>query len=396
MTIGTSTRLKIGINGRFLQYPYTGIGQYTIQLLREFSKMKRERRDEVHHIDFVVVVPNEKCIELMRQEDINLPAVVIPEKKWLGKSLGKHWWEQIQVSGFFHEQKVNLVWLPYPCVRWFKKAADKTIVTVHDTIPWTSKKYQRGLLSRLAHWMSRVSTSQANHIITVSETSAKNIMWLCGVPQENITVIENGVSEIFHKIISPGIASEVLERYGLQHGKFLLYVGGYDARKNVKLMVESYRAYCEKHTCEYPLVLVGGKSHEDSLYADFDSALTEPENSRTVLIKTGFLSDPDLAALYQSSRGFVHFSSQEGFNIPLAQAMISHRPLLISDIDIHREIAGDDAIYMETEHEDSIANGWDALVHSSQAQSPTVDYSKRFSWNRSATAHLRTFKRIIL
>lgn len=160
-------------------------------------------------------------------------------------------------------------------------------------------------------------------------------------------------------------------------------------------MVESYRVYCEKHTCDYPLVLVGGKSHNDSLYADFDGALTDHGNSRTVLIKTGFLSDLDLAALYQSSRGFVHFSSAEGFNIPLAQAMISHLPLLISDIDIHHEIAGDDAIYVDTKNEDSRAKGWDALIHS-QAHTPSKDYSKRFSWNRSAAAHLRTFKRIIL
>ncbi|MCX6733435.1 MAG: glycosyltransferase family 1 protein [Candidatus Peregrinibacteria bacterium] len=387
--------MKIGINGRFLQYPYTGIGQYTIQLLREFSKMKRERRDEVHHLDFVIAVPNEQCIEQMQLENIDLPAVVIPEKEWLGKSLGKHWWEQVQVPGFFHEQKVNVIWLPYPCVRWFKKSADKTIVTVHDTIPWTSKKYQRRLFSRLAHRMSRVATSQADHIITVSETSAKNIMWLCGIPEKNITVIENGVSEIFHKLISQDVMSEVLGKFGLQNGKFFLYVGGYDARKNVKLMVESYRKYCESHTCEYPLVLVGGKSHEDSLYADFDGALTEPENSRTVIKKTGFLSDTDLAALYQASRGFVHFSSQEGFNIPLAQAMVSHLPLLISDTDIHHEIAGDDAIYVQTEGENSLEKGWDTLIHS-QTHTLSKDYSHRFSWDRSAHAHLRTFKRISL
>jgi len=386
--------MKIGINGRFLQYPYTGIGQYTIQLLREFSKMKHERRDETHHLDFVIAVPNEKCVERMRQEEIDLPVVVLPEKEWLGKSLSKHWWEQIQVSDFFHEQKVNLVWLPYPCVKWFKKASDKTIVTVHDTIPWTSKQYQRGLLSRLAHRMSRVSISQANHIITVSETSAKNITWLCGIPEKNITIIENGVSEIFHTLVSQDIMSAVLARFGLQNGKFLLYVGGYDARKNVKLMIESYRTYCQNHEC-LPLVLVGGKSHEDSLYADFDGAMTNSGNSCSVLIRTGFLSDVDLAALYQSSHGFIHFSSQEGFNIPLAQAMISHLPLLISDTDIHHEIAGDDALYVQTKDATSLEKGWDTLIHS-QAHSTTKDYSKRFSWNRSAHAHLRAFKRIIL
>lgn len=386
--------MNIGINGRFLQYPYTGIGQYTIQLLREFSRMKHEKRDEVHHIDFLVVVPDQICVELMRLEEINLPVIVLPEKEWLGKSLGKHWWEQIQVPRFFHTQKVDLIWHPYPCARWFGGGSTKTIVTVHDTIPWTHDAYRRGLLSRLTHWMSRRSVSRTTHVITVSETSAKNIVQVCGVPRESITVIGNGVSPLFHTSIPHNIIHEVLERYHLQLDGFFLYVGGYDVRKNVARMIESYKHYCRNHACPYPLVLVGGKSYEAPLYSDFDGTLTDPENSRTVLVKTGFLSDIDLAALYQSSHGFVHFSSAEGFNIPLAQAIVTRLPLLISDTDIHREIADDEAIYVRPDDGALIDKGWDALVHAHTSAS-TGD-SQRFSWSHSADLHLRIFKRTIL
>ncbi len=422
MIIDTPARLKIGINGRFLQHPYTGIGQYTMQLLREFSKMKHDNTDEVRHddslrhVDFIIAVPNQKCIEQMRREKIDLPVAIIPEKQWLAKSLAKHWWEQIQVSDFFHEQKVNLIWLPYACTKWFggnDKTRTKTIVTVHDTIPWTLPEYQRGLLSRLAHAMSRRSVAHADHIITVSKASANDISQTCDIAKEHIAVIKNGVSEIFHQPVSQNIIDETLKQYNLSPKQFFLYVGGYDARKNVRRMVESYKKYSEiyarhkKHTYPYPLVLVGGKSHEDALYADYDTItsvkpeadmLTENKNSRTVsIVTTGFLEDINLAALYQSSRGFVHFSSAEGFNIPLAQAMISHLPLLISDTTIHREIAGNSATYIQLDDDVTMMNGWDRLTNAdTRNDHPNSNDSNahQFSWERSAKDHLCIFNSI--
>lgn len=379
--------MKIGINGRFLQHPYTGIGQYTLQLLREFS-----RNESRYDMEYLIVVPNQACLDLLQREKIDLKVVVVPEKTWLTKSMAKHWWEQVQVPHAFREHRVDLIWLPYPCVRWFGGRSVPTVVTVHDTIPWTREEYRPGVLSSLAHAMGRHSTARANHIITVSKTSARDISRVCDVAEKNITIIENGVAEVFHRPVSPEYIAAVLRRFSLRERGFFLYVGGYDPRKRVDELIESYRKYGEMHAkrenrpCPYPLVLVG-------------SLTARPTSSNVSIVTTGFLDDLDLAALYQSARGFVHLSAAEGFNIPLAQAMISHLPLLLSDTEIHREITGAGATYVQADDECAMMSGWDKLVRSDGANDAAdadmrEKFSERFSWKRSATAHLDVFTHI--
>lgn len=375
--------MKIGINGMFLKHPYTGIGQYTLQLLREFS------RDTSRDIQFLVVVPNQACLELLRREKIDLPTELVQEKTWMTKGVAKHWWEQIQVPRALRKQSVDLIWLPYPSLQWFGGGNMPTVVTVHDTIPWTREEYQLGVLSWLAHVMSRRCIAKADHIITVSKTSAKDISAVCNVAEKDLTVIENGVAEVFHRPVSPEHIDAVLRRFSLRAREFFLYVGGYDPRKRTDVLIQSYRKYCEMYAkregrpCPYPLVLTASQH------------LTDAEKSRSVgIVTTGFLDDLDLAALYQSAAGFVHLSAAEGFNIPLAQAMVSHLPLLLSDTEIHREIAGGAATYVNPDDEVATIAGWEKLA-CSMAVSRDVDMreknSERFSWRRSAITHLNTF-----
>ncbi len=374
----TQTKRRIGINGWFLQHPYTGIGQYTINLLKEFAKKDASK--------FLVVVPNEACVERMKQDGIDLPTTILPPLSWAPASIQKHWWEQVQLPGFFEKQAfggagAETVWLPYPCVTWLRKPSYTTIVTVHDTIPWTEKEYSRGPLSALAHAMSRGAVRQADHIITVSETSAESIAKVCGVPRETIHVILNGVADVFfEKAVR---VEETLKTYGLAHDRYFLYVGGYDARKQVKKLVASYEKYCktqpESISSSFPLVLVGGQAQKDDLYADF---LTLQDSSGTVkIVTTGFVSDEVLNALYEGCRAFLHFSRVEGFNVPAVQALVKNRPCVLSDIPVHREIAGEYATYVNPDDPSFTAP---ALAE----KFPRDQYH----WSRSAQQHLNVIE----
>lgn len=378
--------MKIGINGRFLLEPYTGIGQYTIQLLRAFAQNGSD--DE-----YIIAVPEGASLEVLAEIDYMAKYVkVVPEITWTGKSVAKHYWEQVQIPDFFTNEKVDLVWLPYPSMRWFGAyGTAKTIVTVHDTIPWTMKKYSRNILSSLAHIMSRRSVGQADHVVTVSEASAKEIIEACQVPRENISVIWNGVADIFRKEIDPEIAKELMATFGLKEGEFFLYVGGYDARKQVKKMTESYMNFAEGAKCDYPLVLVGGKLYNDDLYSDFENS--EEISHAGKIIRTGFLSDQQLATLYKLARGFVHFSEKEGFNIPLAQAIVCGLPVLASDIPVHREIAEntENVILIDIDNQENIRKGWERVNILSKIES---DQDTLFSWKDSAKKHIKLFSQL--
>lgn len=378
--------MKIGINGRFLLQPYTGIGQYTIQLLREFAQNDSEN-------EYSIVVPEGASLEVLAEiGDMRKCVRVVPEISWAGKSIAKHYWEQIQIPNFFAQEKVDLVWLPYPCVRWFGGyGSAKIIVTVHDTIPWTMKKYSRGVLSWLAHVMSRKSLARADHIITVSEASAKEIIDICDVPREKISIIWNGVADIFRQAIDSETTKELMATFGLKEGEFFLYVGGYDARKQVKKMTESYVNFAEDAKCDYPLVLVGGKLYNDDLYSDFENDKNIPHAGK--IIRTGFLSNQQLTTLYKLARGFVHFSEKEGFNIPLAQAIVCGLPTLASNIPVHREIAEntENVILIDIDNQENVRKGWEELCILSKTES---DQNTLFSWKESAKKHIKLFSQL--
>ena len=163
----------------------------------------------------------------------------------------------------------------------------------------------------------------------------------------------------------------------------------------------------------YPLVLVGGKAHTDALYADFDAAedaaalapeeknfLTPAKNCASVkVVRTGYIEEDVLAALYEASRGFLHFSRAEGFNIPLVQALAKYRPCGISDIPIHREIAGEAAVFIESEK----AQAAEDLFRSFTTDAPLLEHlsqnaeqwcsSHNLRWSTSAEMHLKIFEK---
>lgn len=395
---------KIGINGWFLQFPFTGIGQYTIQLLKELSKnMEHGSADS---LQFVVAVPDATCATRLQEAKVTLPTQIIPTLSWGGKSIQKHYWEQVQMPRFFEKEAfehagADLVWLPYPCVNWLGTKKYQTVITVHDTIPWEMKEYWNGPLSALSHAMSRRSIQKSDAIITVSETSANDIVRACEIPRENIHVIHNGVSEIFLQKSDDVFLEKTLKKHGLTFGKYFLYVGGYDPRKRTAELVSSYMQFANKgddrddhendgHESDdhengktTPLVLVGNPPA---------ALLRSPH-----IISTGFLEEPELNALYDGARAFVHFSQMEGFNIPLAQALIKGIPCGISDIPIHREIAGDCATYIDlnNQHDDqnSAQTFWNTMLDKKNYASYNPEtFRQKYSWEKSATSHIELFR----
>lgn len=351
--------MKIGVNGRFLTLPYTGIGQYTVNLFRELAKIMPQ--DE-----FIMVVPEELEIDFPK----NVRIEVLRERARGGSGMRKTWWEQIQLQEFFKHEKVDVAFFPYPSNPWPKDFYIKTIVTVHDCIPWTDKRYRKGVLSRMYHNMTRRAVKNADLVLTVSKTSKKEIHELCDVESK---VVYNDVSDVYRKKAS----LDALKEFHLKEKEYFIYCGGFDVRKNVKKLISEYEKFAE-HNENIPLVLAGGKVLDGKIYNSFD----ELESKFGHIVKTGFLSEEDLATLYQNCLGFVHLSEQEGFNIPLLEAAVGGAPLILSDIPVHREIAGADGAQFV---EDDVASAMHNLLEDREKWSLRAqEIGDRFSWKKSA------------
>ncbi len=376
--------MKIGVNGRFFTIPFSGIGQYCRNLLSEAAK--RDRNNE-----YLILVPDEIDEELRGLFGENVEFRIVKEKNAKMAGLRKTWWEQISVPEIFLKEKVDIAFFPYASNPWTKdwyKKDVKTVVTVHDAIPWINRDYRSGFLSKLYHFRTRKAIKRADLILTVSKESKKDIERVCKADPAKIRVIYNDAGPVFKKKPDKENMRKIISKYGLNEGEYFLYAGGFDARKNVSYLIEEYKKYCDEGG-RIPLVLAGGQLLDSSLYRSFDI-----EDER--IIKTGFLKEEDLSAIYNGAKAFLSFSLQEGFNLPILEAANSGIPLILSDIAVHREIAGDNALFVDLKKGSGAAFMW-KISDDEQREEFVKKAGKlagKYSWEESAEEFINALKKL--
>ena len=274
-----------------------------------------------------------------------------------------------------------------------RKLPMPTIVTVHDVIPWRLKAYRKRMRSKMYHFNARLALKKADHIITVSKFSKSEIVKYLKIKEKNISVIS----------LAPPISEEKVScpDFSLRRD-YLLYVGGYDDRKNVPRLIKAY----QKHVAPFyaiDLILVGGKNKE------LDQYITDKYCSRVAgkfpvkpkgkVIFTENLVQSELTCLYQQALALVHVSNYEGFNLALVEAMQAGIPIIASDIPVHHEVTNDTALFVNPHRIDDIGNGIHQLIHDRALQKELAEKGKErakdFSWEKVAEETLYVYNLFI-
>ncbi|MBU0981536.1 glycosyltransferase family 4 protein [Patescibacteria group bacterium] len=351
-----STMMKLGFQGWFLLEPYTGIGQHSIGLLRALAKQKS--------VTCTVPVPKKTKIEGIPSSWLK----VLKPKSWIpSRGLKKWYWEAVQVPQFFEKQSLDWEYYPYPCPIP-KYSPTLRALTVHDLIAWQDPRYTPSKLKSVYYRFARHSIVRADQIFTVSQTVKEEL----GLP--NAKVIYNAAPPAPKKsTASP-------------HPSSLVYLGGFDIRKNVPLLLEAYKKVRNYHP-DLNLVLIGQPHFKSRYYPEVKKA--------PGVILAGALPPGKVHALLKDSFAFVHFSDSEGFNIPLLEAMTVGTPAIVADIKINREISANKALFIRPSHPKDLLDIIEKLKNEKTRQSVVKKQKERardFSWERSAKELLQTLK----
>lgn len=234
-------------------------------------------------------------------------------------------------------------------------------------------------------WRSRVNRAIActDALITVSESSADDIVDVFGVDRELIRVIPHGIDgERFERraSLSQRIADAIPE-------EFLLYIGNIEPRKNLVALVNAMK---QVRHLGMPLVIAGKPAWN---FAEAQNAI---EASKDV-IYLGFVSDDDRSALMQRCALFVFPSRYEGFGFPVLEAMAAGAPVLTSHAGALREVAGPAKILDGLDAAEIAGGITDALADHKWRASVTSAgrlWVSRFTWSASVKAHLSLYKEV--
>jgi glycosyltransferase involved in cell wall biosynthesis len=230
----------------------------------------------------------------------------------------------------------------------------KTVMTVFDL---TYRLYPQTMKWTGAFWwrlLGKRGTQKADRLITISNSTKRDLCRNMDIPEEKIEVIYPYIQEKFQPVPN---ARSVAAKYGLPEA-FILYVGTLERRKNIANLIRSFALARQIGSLKHPLVLVGQRGW---LYEDIDRTVQEL-NLKSDLIFLGHVPDDDLPALYSAADLFVFLSLYEGFGLPVLEAMACGTPVLASNVSSIPEVAGDAGTLVPPENIEHIASEMSAIL----------------------------------
>ena len=228
----------------------------------------------------------------------------------------------------------------------------RNIYTMHDLVPlrlpYTTLDHKRHY-----HRLCTMLLRSADHIVTVSEASRRDIINILGADPERVTNTYQSVE------LPPSLANkpedlardEVAGSFGLDWKGYFLFFGAIEPKKNVGRLIEAYLA----SGSDRPLVIVGKQAWKSEgelkfLFDDHIKYLSE-ENGRILTRRKIILLDYApfrlLVSLIRGARAVLFPSLYEGFGLPALEAMSLGTPVLTSNTASLPEVVGDAAVKVD-------------------------------------------------
>ena len=351
-----------------------GIAQWFGPLLAAWVEQRQDFRFQLLAPDFAK--------DFLPSSD-NWIHVPLAWPQWLPRSLRHVWYDNVLFPHAVARLRPDLVMSPYHDVRMPKGVP--SVIGVHDLCLDELKEIYPARIREYFLAMLRINLHRASHVITVSETSRNKLAERYGLSLEKISIVYNATSNRFACSAEINDISGFKLRHGLQ-GRFLLYTGGAEYRKNVDRLVQAFSVLAAK---DEDLILLTTGSQD----LRWQAALAEiPDAIRDRVKFSGRLSDSDLHLAYAAADAVVYPSLCEGFGRVCLEAIESGSPLACSDLPVMREVASDYPCYFNPYDVQSIADGISAAIKM-QRRSPSKD--ARFNESLVKDSFVKTMGRVV-
>lgn len=277
------------------------------------------------------------------------------------------------------------------------------LVCIHDTIPerfpdLVFPTRRNHLLWRAKSWLAR---RQARRILTVSESSARDIAGMLSVPRDRIDVTTEGAEPIFAPADDPSQRDAIRQRLGIDpRDRLLVYVGGFNRHKNVVSLIRAMPAILSREP-RTRLVIVGrttGARFWDNIEDLQDAARRDARASDRISF-AGELSDPDMAGLLAVADALVMPSLWEGFGLPALEAMSCGTPVLASDRGSLPEVVGNAGLFFDPTDPHALAAQAIRLLSdpglATTLRRNALARAGQFGWDKAAHLTERSFRRTL-
>ncbi len=370
--------MKVGFNARLLASDVRrGFNRYTVELVRALA---------------------DGGVEIVLFSDAPIhPAHGIaghPRVRTVVHALAPQWrWQHGWLPRALAAERVDVFHAPahwglpwrgsVPMTATIHDLADRELPDLFDRAPLRAKARHR-----LEEWLV---VRRAGVILTVSAYSATSIARHLGVDVSRVAVTVEGAAPAFQPV-APEVAAAAARARGLP-GSYFLFVGGFDPRKNLPVLLHALSRMGER---ERPvLALVGGSAADAEVLRGEAERLGVAGSLRFL----GAVPDDELASLYAAAVALVLPSRLEGFGLPVVEAMHVGTPVIVSSAGSLPEIAGDAGLVCWPDDAGGFADAMRRLRDEPDLRADLARRARarapRFTWQRAAEQTIETYERLL-
>ena len=373
-------KVRIGIDATALPPQPVGAGNYIIQLIRALVKANFDHQ--------LVIYTQQHSPDL-----INLPADAEVEWRIVSDMTPgfRLVWEQTSFPGLIRRDKVNLLHsLHYTKPLRLQCAS---VVTFHDMTFFLYPQLHTRARRLFFPPMMKLSAKQADEIVTVSESTRRDVIRLLGVDPDKVSATQLGVDASFRVIDDLQAKKVIVTKYDLPE-EFILYLGTIEPRKNLPLLMRAYRLLVDSGT-RLKLILVGKYGW---MYQEVFNLVSEL-NLEDMVRFTGYIPQDELPLVYNLASLFVYPTIYEGFGIPVLEAMACGVPVISSDIASLPEIVGEAGILVPAGDLGAYFSAMKLVTDDQDLRGKLIDQGKlrasEFSWERTAQLTQQVYQKVL-
>jgi len=373
--------MKIGIDVSQVNYPGTGVGTYTYNLVKALLE------DQSGH-EFVLFGGSLRKFSSLKQQ---LESFNVQKKLYLVPPLGMD-----LIFNRLHTLPIELFTGTIDVFHssdWAQPSSTKArlVTTIHDltTIKYPQHQHPK-IITTHARRLKRVK-EDGIHIIADSKATKKDIIHTLGIESNKIDVVHLAASQDFtdfsllERRERHNKVEKVKRKYKI-NGQYVLSVGTNEPRKNISSVIRAFSQLRELSHPNLELVIAG----------KFGWGTTSQPEVSTAVNQVGFVDQKDLPALYAGASVFVYPSFYEGFGLPVLEAMTVGTPVVTSNKGSLAETVENAGVVVDPHSVQSITNGLvEAIRNSKEFQKLGKKQANKFSWKKTAEATLSIYQKLV-
>lgn len=364
------------IANAYLGKKITGIGRYFIEVISSIAKINPD-------IEFIIYT-NFDAAELLTHDFKSKNILVKPYGVSKSRPVANLLFNAFIFPWIIIKERADLLYVPNFTLLLFK--VRPTVAVIYDTIEFKLERKFSKLRTMYRQFIVPRMAQFSDHIITISESSKRDIVELFGVDNGKITITYCAVSDNFSLEKVSAIPTDA---------RYMLYVGTVDhPGKNVYNTLKAFESYKSKCDDSLKFVICGmpGKGFET-----VSEAIKRSPYINDIVYK-GYVGDEELYQLYTHAELFIFTSRYEGFGLPVLEAMRYGLPVITSNRSSLPEVAGDAAFTCNPDDVDEMATAIGRIVNEPILRVEMVrkgyENLKRFSWDDAARGTISVLKMV--